>query len=366
VPFNSSFPSNTSCCELNYFAKVKSNFIKELYLIMSNIQTFSALLVEELGNKQFTQKIVTRSISELPDNEVIIEVHYSSLNYKDALSASGNRAVTKNYPHTPGIDASGIVVSDTSQTFSAGDEVLVFGYDLGMNTPGGLGQFISVPADWIVKCPSSLSLKEAMCYGTGGLTAALCIEKLEKMGATPSDGSVAVTGATGGVGSLSIALLKQLGYTVVAFSGKPEQSEHLRAIGADEVLHRDFINEVNDKPIGKPLWAHGIDTLGGDYLSNLLKQIKPGGGVSACGLAASPFFSSSVLPFITRGVSLLGVDSVYIPLKDKQHIWHRVATDLKLPNLVELCEEISLAQTPEYLTRFFEGKVVGRYLVNLK
>jgi acrylyl-CoA reductase (NADPH) len=333
---------------------------------MSNIQTFSALLVEDLGNKQFTQKIVTRTLSDLPDNEVLIEVNYSSLNYKDALSASGNRAVTRNYPHTPGIDAAGTVISDQSEKFSVGDEVLVFGYDLGMNTSGGLGQYISVPADWIVKCPTSLSLKEAMCYGTGGLTAALCVEKLEKMGATPSDGPVAVTGATGGVGSISIALLKQLGYTVVAFSGKPEQSEHLKAIGADEVLHRDVINEVNDKPIGRGLWAHGIDTLGGEYLSNLLKQIKPGGAVSACGLAASPFFSSSVLPFITRGVSLLGVDSVYIPLKDKQHIWHRVATDMKLPNLNELYEEISLAQTPEYLTRFIEGKVVGRYLVNLR
>lgn len=333
---------------------------------MSDIQTFSALLVEELDDKQFTQKIVKRSITELPDNEVVIEVHYSSLNYKDALSASGNRAVTKNYPHTPGIDAAGTVVSDKSATFAAGDEVLLFGYDLGMNTPGGLAQYISVPADWIVKCPSSLTLKEAMCYGTGGLTAALCVEKLERMGARPGDGPVAVTGATGGVGSLSIALLKQLGYSVVAFSGKPEQSEHLKAIGADEVLHRDVINEVNDKPVGAPLWAHGIDTLGGDYLSNLLKQIKPGGGVAACGLAASPMFSSSVLPFITRGVSLLGVDSVYIPLKDKQHIWQRVATDMKLPNLIELCEEISLAQTPEYLTRFFKGNVVGRYLVNLR
>ena len=225
---------------------------------MSDIQTFSALLVEELGDKQFTQKIVKRSITELPDNEVVIEVHYSSLNYKDALSASGNRAVTKNYPHTPGIDAAGTVVSDKSATFAAGDEVLVFGYDLGMNTPGGLGQYISVPADWIVKCPSSLTLKEAMCYGTGGLTAALCVEKLERMGARPSDGSVAVTGATGGVGSLSIALLKQLGYSVVAFSGKPEQSEHLKAIGADEVIHRDVINEVNDKPIGTPVPPENI------------------------------------------------------------------------------------------------------------
>ena len=185
------------------------------------------------------------------------------------------------------------------------------------------------------------------------------------MGARPEDGPVAVTGSTGGVGSISIALLKQLGYSVVAFSGKPEQTAHLKSIGADEVLHRDVLNEVAGLPMGKERWAHGIDTLGGDYLSNLLKQIKSGGGVSACGLASSDSFSSTVFPFIIRGVSLLGVDSVYIPLSDKQHIWQRVASDMKLPNLQNLCEEISLEQTPEYLNRFIQAKVVGRYLVNL-
>ncbi len=157
-----------------------------------------------------------------------------------------------------------------------------------------------------------------------------------------------------------------MGYSVVAFSGKSSQSEHLKSIGANEVLYRDVINTVNDRPMGKELWAHGIDTLGGDYLANLLKQIKAGGAVAACGLAASPFFSLNVFPFITRGVSLLGIDSVNIPLKDKQHIWHRVASDMKLANLDKLCEEISLAQVPNYLNRFIAGKVVGRYLVNLR
>ncbi|TRX56384.1 YhdH/YhfP family quinone oxidoreductase [Thalassomonas sp. M1454] len=333
---------------------------------MPNNTTFKALLVEELTNKEFSKSIVSRNISDLPDNDLLIEVHFSSLNFKDAMSASGNKAITQNYPHTPGIDAAGVVISDKSGTFSCGEQVVVFGYDLGMNTPGGLAQRISIPADWAVKCPETLTLKEAMTYGTGGLTAALCIEKLEKMGATPADGPVAVTGATGGVGSVSIALLKQLGYSVVAFSGKPEQSQHLIDIGADEVLHRDDINKVNDKPVGRPLWANAIDTLGGDYLANVVKQLKPGGAVSACGLASSPFFSLNVLPFITRGVSLLGVDSVYIPLKDKQHIWQRVATDMKLPNLDELSEEITLEQTPEYLDRFINGKVVGRYVVNLQ
>jgi acrylyl-CoA reductase (NADPH) len=333
---------------------------------MSELNTFKALLVEETANKQFTLNIVNRSVSDLPENDLLVNVHYSSLNYKDALSASGNKRVSRYFPHTPGIDAAGVVVRDKSGTFSPGDEVVMFGYDLGMNTPGGLGQMISIPANWAVKRPDNLTLKEAMSYGTGGLTAALCVQKLEKMGARPEDGPVAVTGSTGGVGSISIALLKQLGYSVVAFSGKPEQTAHLKSIGADEVLHRDVLNEVAEVPMGKERWAHGIDTLGGDYLSNLLKQIKSGGGVSACGLAAADSFSSSVYPFIIRGVSLLGVDSVNIPLSDKQHIWQRVASDMKLPNLQNLCEEISLEQTPEYLKRFIQAKVVGRYLVNLQ
>jgi len=332
---------------------------------MSELNTFKALLVEETDNKQFTLNIVNRSVSDLPENDLLVNVHYSSLNYKDALSASGNKRVSAHFPHTPGIDAAGVVVRDKSGTFSPGDEVVMFGYDLGMNTPGGLGQMISIPANWAVKRPDNLTLKEAMSYGTGGLTAALCVQKLEKMGARPEDGPVAVTGSTGGVGSISIALLKHLGYSVVAFSGKPEQTAHLKSIGADEVLHRDVLNEVASLPMGKERWAHGIDTLGGDYLSNLLKQIKSGGGVSACGLASSDSFSSTVFPFIIRGVSLLGVDSVYIPLSDKQRIWQRVASDMKLPNLQNLCEEISLEQTPEYLNRFIQAKVVGRYLVNL-
>lgn len=333
---------------------------------MSTSTHFNALVVEENADGTFSKNIRQRDISDLPSNELLIEVHYSSLNFKDAMSASGNKRITQHYPHTPGIDAAGVVISDTSDTFKAGQQVLVFGYDLGMNTSGGLGQIISIPANWAVLCPATLSLKEAMTYGTGGLTAALCIQKLEKMGAKPSDGKVAVTGATGGVGSMSVALLAQLGYDVAAFSGKPEQSEYLKTLGATEVLHRDTINSVNDKPVGRELWANAIDTLGGAYLANMLKQLKSGGAAASCGLASSPEFAMTVIPFITRGVSLLGVDSVYIPLADKQHIWERVATDMKLPQLDQYCEEITLAQTPEYLERFLASKVVGRYVVNLR
>lgn len=332
----------------------------------SDNKTFKALVVEETSEGTFAKNIQERHVSDLPDNDLLVEVHYSSLNYKDAMSASGNKSITKNYPHTPGIDAAGVVISDKSGTFSEGQEVVVFGYDLGMNTAGGLGQMIAIPADWALPCPEALSLKEAMIYGTGGLTAALSIQKLEKMGAKPSDGPVAVSGATGGVGSISIAILSQLGYESIAFSGKPEQSEHLKELGATEVRHRDTINEVGNRPVGRPLWANAIDTVGGDYLANLLKQTKPGGAVTTCGLVASASFSMTVLPFITRAVSLLGIDSVFIPLEDKKAIWQRVATDMKLPNLEQYAEEITLEQTPEYLERFIDGKAVGRYVVNVR
>ena len=186
------------------------------------------------------------------------------------------------------------------------------------------------------------------------------------MGAKPEDGPVAVTGATGGVGSISIAILSQLGYEVIAFSGKPEQSDYLKELGASEVRHRDTINEIGDKPVGRELWANAIDTIGGDYLANLLKQTKAGGAVTSCGLAGGAEFSMTVLPFITRAVSLLGIDSVYIPLADKKAIWQRVATDMKLPNLESYCEEITLEQTPEYLDRFMASQTVGRYVVNVR
>ena len=333
---------------------------------VSNNKTFNALVVEETSDGSFTKNIQQRNASDLPDNDLLIEVHYSSLNYKDAMSAAGNKGITKNFPHTPGIDAAGIVVSDKSGTFKAGQKVVIFGYDLGMNTAGGLGQMISIPADWAVECPDALTLKEAMIYGTGGLTAALSIQKLEKMGAKPEHGPVAVSGATGGVGSISIAILSQLGYEVIAFSGKPEQTEHLKQLGASEVRHRDSVNEVGKRPVGRELWANAIDTVGGEYLANLLKQTKAGGAVTSCGLAASPELSMTVLPFITRGVSLLGIDSVYIPLVDKKAIWQRVATDMKLPNLESYGEEITLEQTPEYLDRFMASKTVGRYVVNVR
>lgn len=329
-------------------------------------EQFLALRVAEIGKGEFTGEISERTVGQLPAGELLVDVHYSSLNYKDALSAQGNRAVTREYPHTPGIDAAGTVLADASGRFQAGDPVIVCGYDLGMNTDGGLAQRVRVPAAWACRCPAGLSLRQAMVYGTAGFTAALCIEKLQRMAAAPGDGDVAVTGASGGVGSFSIALLHHLGFTVAALTGKLEHTEMLVRLGARQVIDRDTLQEVVNKPLAKPRWAHAIDSVGGDYLFSVLKSIRYGGSVAACGLAASAALSGNVFPFILRNVNLLGVDSVELPLAQKQRVWERLAGEWKLPQLESMAEEISLAQTPEYLTRIYNGHAVGRYLVSLR
>lgn len=332
---------------------------------MSN-DRYKALWVEATAKDQFEQGIAERSVDELPENELLVDVHYSSLNYKDALSATGNPGVTRSYPHQPGIDAAGLVIEDKSGRFKSGDEVIVCGYDLGMNTPGGLGQRIRVPANWAVPRPKGLSLKESMIIGTAGFTAALCVSKLLHMGAAPEDGTVIVSGATGGVGSFSVALLHQLGFTVAAVTGKLEQGEWLSQLGAQQVIDRATLSEPNKRPVAKPQWAHGVDPVGGEILNNIIKSLHYGGSVANCGMAASPNFQATVFPFILRGVNLLGVDCVELPLNRKQENWEALATTFKLAKLADMAETISLEQAPEYLTRILNGHAVGRYVVDMQ
>ncbi|MGI1678254.1 MAG: YhdH/YhfP family quinone oxidoreductase [Cellvibrionaceae bacterium] len=326
---------------------------------------FQALRVEATANNQFELSVIKRSVDDLPAGDLLVDVQYSSLNYKDALSASGNPGVTKEYPHTPGIDAAGIVLEDSSGTFQAGDEVVVCGYDLGMNTSGGLSQRIRVPANWAVKLPSTLSMKESMIIGTAGFTAALCVDKILHMGANPEDGPVLVSGATGGVGSFSVALLAHLGFDVTALTGKLEQSEWLVSLGAKQVIERSTMSEVTKRPAVKPQWAHAIDCVGGEILSNILKSLQYGGSVAICGMTASPNFNASVFPFILRNVNLLGVDCVEQPLARKRDNWNALSAKYKLPNLETMAESIKLEQAPEYLARILNGHARGRYLVDL-
>ncbi len=302
---------------------------------------FKALWVTEAPHGVYETQVVERDTGDLPAGDVLIRVQYSSLNYKDALSASGNRGVTRKYPHTPGIDAAGVVAESSVAEFAAGDEVIVTGYDLGMNTAGGFGQYIRVPAAWVIKRPQGLSLREAMILGTAGLTAALCVEKLERSGLRPDHGSVLVTGASGGVGSIAVELLAKLGYTVAAATGKLEQAEFLNRLGAKQILDRATVADGVDKPLLKEQWAGAVDTVGGDILFNVVKSLQYGGSVACCGLTAGAGFKASVLPFILRGVNLLGVDSVELPLVVKASMWDKLSLQWKLDNLEEVAREIA-------------------------
>ncbi|WP_185266037.1 YhdH/YhfP family quinone oxidoreductase [Halopseudomonas xiamenensis] len=324
---------------------------------------FKALLVsEEQG--QFARRVVSRHLDELPAGEVLIRVQWSSLNYKDALSATGNRGVTRNYPHTPGIDAAGVVEASSVSELAAGDEVIVTGYDLGMNTPGGFGQYIRVPAAWVLKRPSGLTLRDSMVLGTAGLTAALCIDKLERAGLTPGAGPVLVTGATGGVGSIAVAMLAGLGHEVVAVTGKLEQADFLRRLGAAEVLERSELQAGTGKVLLTERWAGAVDTVGGDILFNVVKSLRYDASVACCGLTAGGQFQASVFPFILRNVNLLGVDSVEQPLVAKASMWDRLSLQWKT-DLQNLEHEITLEQLPQAIDTILAGGMVGRTIVNL-
>jgi putative YhdH/YhfP family quinone oxidoreductase len=327
-------------------------------------QTFKAMVVSETAEKTFVREIKQRALNDLPAGELIIEVKYSSLNYKDALSATGNKGVTRKYPHTPGIDAGGVVVDSTTKLFAVGDQVTVTGYDLGMNTSGGFGQYISVPALWATKLPQGLTLKDSMSYGTAGLTAALCIIRLMASGLSKDAGEVLVTGATGGVGSVAVAILAKLDFTVVAATGKLSQHDFLTGLGAKAIISREEANDTAGRPLQKPRWAGVVDTVGGNILATALKTTKHAGLVAACGNAMSHELNVNVFPFILRGVSLLGVDSVEIPMRARQMAWNKLAGEWKV-NIGSLVTEVSLEELNPKIDEILKGGIRGRVLVNL-
>lgn len=296
---------------------------------------------------------------------VTIEVAYSSLNYKDALSASGNRGVTRTYPHTPGIDAAGTVLESGDPRFQAGDEVVCTGFDLGMDTPGGWGEYVRVPADWLVRLPPALDLRSAMALGTAGVTAALAVARLESVGVTPALGPMVVTGASGGVGGLAVALLAARGYEVVASSGTPEAHGLLERLGASRIVPREEFGVDSGRPLGKAEFAGGIDAVGGVTLANLLKRTRIGGAVAACGLVGSPELNVGVYPFILRGVSLLGVDSQHWPIERRSELWRRLAADWNdhLAGIDGLVEEVRLEDLEDRIVAILEGRVSGRVVV---
>lgn len=323
---------------------------------------FKAWRVEE-NDGSYVGSEQTLNTADLPEGDVLIRVSHSSLNYKDALSASGNKGVTRSFPHTPGIDAAGEVVEDASGKLASGTAVLVTGFDLGMNTDGGFGEYIRVPAGWCVPMPAGWDARTAMIYGTAGLTAGLCVQKLLTMGAEPAQGPVAVSGASGAVGSVALELLAKLGFEVIAISGKADHAADLKALGASDVVGREALSEEK-KPMLKPVYGNAVDTVGGTPLAELLKQIKPGGSVSCCGLVAGPQLQTTVLPFILRGVNLLGVDSVEIPLADKQAVWDKFSGDWACPKTEQSARDIGRSELDAALKAFLGGASVGKTVLH--
>ena len=323
---------------------------------------YKALLTVET-EEGFTNSIENLSTSNLKDNDLLVKVSYSSLNYKDALSASGNKGVTREYPHTPGIDAVGEVVKSNTIDFKIGDKIIVTGYDLGMNTYGGFGQYISIPANWAVMLPKELSENEAMSIGTAGLTAGLCIRKLLMNDLDPESGDVLVTGASGGVGSVAVMLLSKLGFNVIALTGKKDQINYLESLGASSVIMRSEMEEQG-RPLQKGVYQGGVDTVGGNILSNFISQTSQRGAITSCGNVASDKLQTSVFPFILRGVTLIGIDSAESLLEVKKEIWNKFSKDWKI-DLEKITKEVQLESLSDEVTKILEGRQVGRIRLNL-
>ena len=320
---------------------------------------FKAFVTEET-EKGFTSSIKERSLNDLPAGDVLIKVLFSSLNYKDALSASGNKGVSRNYPHSPGIDAAGIVEESNFDHFSNGDEVIVTGYDLGMNTSGGFSQYIRVPKEWIIKKPDNFSLEESMAFGTAGLTAGLCVRKILLNGIKPEDGDIFVTGATGGVGTVAVMLLSKLGFNVIAITGKENQTDLLLSLGAKEVVNRSEFEGEMKSPLSKPRWAGGVDAVGSDILSNLITATHQRAAIACCGMVGGINLNTSIFPFILRGLSLLGVDSAETLIEVKKEIWHNFATDWKLEKINDQIKDVSLEELDLEIKKILKGEQVGR------
>lgn len=328
-------------------------------------KSFRALVVEETEDRRFIGRTTTKTESDLPKGEVLIKVHYSSLNYKDALSASGNKGVTRRYPHTPGVDAAGEVAESTHGDFSPGDAVLATGYDLGMNTSGGFAQYIRVPAAWVVPLPAGLTPKESMIFGTAGFTAALSLLRLEESGMTPRSGDVLVSGASGGVGSLAVAILSRRGYSVTAATGKSSARTVLSQMGAATFLDRRQVQDETGKPLLPGRFAGAVDTVGGDILSFAIRSVKYGGVVTCCGNAASADLHLTVYPFILRGIRLIGIDSAECPMDLRRTIWNRLGGEWKPAGLDRLATEIGLDEVNTRLRDMLAGGSRGRVVVHL-
>ena len=329
-----------------------------------NTKSYKALVVRE-KNGGFSKGIEQVPLDFLPENEVLVKVQYAALNYKDALSGSGHKGITRKYPHTPGVDASGVVVNDSTGQYDPGQAVICTSYDLGMNTKGAFAEYISVPAEWLVRLPEGMSAEESMVLGTAAYTAGLALYKMEMCGQDPSMGPIVVTGATGGVGSMAVSLLHKAGYEVWASTGKKDEHKYLEQLGATKVIGREEVNEANSRPIFRSEWAGAIDNVGGQTLTTLLRKCGRNGSVASIGLVDRAEFNMTIYPFILNGVNLLGVDSAETPRKLRELVWQKISKNWLPAFSEESYTVVDLEAIPAFMDEMLEGKTKGRILAKL-
>jgi acrylyl-CoA reductase (NADPH) len=329
------------------------------------MDNFKAFMVNKTED-DFSAVVKTIGLEDLPSGEVTIKVAYSSVNYKDGLASIPSGKIVRSYPFVPGIDLAGTVVRSDDSRFKEGDEVIATSYEIGVSHYGGFSEYARIPGDWIVPLPEELNLREAMVFGTAGFTAALSVHRLEENGLTPEKGKVLVTGATGGVGSVAVAMLAKRGYHVVASTGKETEHDYLREIGAAEIISREDLVGEKVKPLDKQLWAAAVDPVGGKTLSAILSKLDYNGSAAVSGLTGGTDVATTVFPFILRGINLLGIDSVYCPMETRKILWQRMATDLKPEGLLETIQnEVTLEELPEVLSSILKGENRGRTIVKI-
>jgi acrylyl-CoA reductase (NADPH) len=330
---------------------------------MADAASFPCFMVRKDGEGRVSAVVERITRDDLPAGDVLIAVAYSSLNYKDALASQGHPGVVRSFPHVPGIDCAGSIVASTSPKFKPGEQVLVTGYDLGAGHWGGFSAYVRVPADWVVPMPATLTPREAMIYGTAGFTAAQCVTAIVERGACPERGEVVVTGATGGVGCLAVAILAKLGYKVVAVTGKRDHHDWLLNLGAAECVGREAVTDTSDQPLLAAKWAAAVDTVGGAPLATIVRSLAYRGCVAACGLVAGTDLPLSIYPFILRGVSLAGIDSAKCPRPQREEMWRKLAGPWRIESFEQVAHEVTLDELPRKIADILAGKIVGRTLV---
>ena len=329
-------------------------------------KNYQALVVRKGEKRTFTYGVETCSVDDLPEGDVLIRVHYSTINFKDCMSCQGHPAITRRFPHTPGIDAAGVVETSTSKLFSEGDRVIVISYAMGMSVPGGFGQYIRVPEAWVMKLDDDMTLEEAMAFGTAGYTAALSVEALEEQHISLKDAKAVVTGATGGLGSVAVALLSAQGCEVTAVTGKPDSEPFLKRIGAAEVVDRSTLEDASGQNMLVPKWDAAIDIAGGSILSTIIKMINDKGVVALTGMVHGTAFEATVLPFILRGIRLVGINAEVTDMTHRRAMWKKLATSWKPENFSEMYTVVGLADLPGAVETVTQGRQVGRIVVDMR